>query len=123
MTIERRGNAGILDFCDSVHFKDMLFLKAQTGYDPEGIFHGKDNVEEQTRQACKNIKELIRQAGGADSSLCKLNIYVSDSRYCQEVFRVIGEQFSGVSPCCSCIIVDLRRPETLVELDAEASLA
>jgi enamine deaminase RidA (YjgF/YER057c/UK114 family) len=49
---------------------------------------------------------------------------VTDIRYREPVYRVVGRWLTGVFPCSTGLVVSaLARPEWLVEIDATAVLA
>ena len=68
-----------------------------------------------------NIQMLLQEAGGELEDICKITIYITDPRYREEVYRVVGKWLKGVFPVSTGIVVSaLARPEWLVEIDATA---
>jgi enamine deaminase RidA (YjgF/YER057c/UK114 family) len=68
-----------------------------------------------------NIDTLLREAGSRLEHVCKITIYLTDPRYREGVYRVIGRWLQGVYPVSTGIIVaGLARPEWLVEIDVTA---
>ena len=75
----------------------------------------------QAEQAMHNIQMLLQEAGGELEDICKITIYITDPRYREEVYRVVGNWLKGVFPVSTGIVVSaLARPEWLVEIDATA---
>jgi enamine deaminase RidA (YjgF/YER057c/UK114 family) len=100
---------------------DIVFLRGQTGFDLDGTFVGRDDPGAQAEQACKNIKQLMVEAGGDITDVCKLTVYVTDVSYRPAVYNVIDRYFEGVRHCSTGIVVNgLALPELLVEIDAFA---
>jgi enamine deaminase RidA (YjgF/YER057c/UK114 family) len=100
---------------------DYVFLRGQTGFDLDGKFVGKGDAGAQAEQACKNIKQLMEEAGGTIKDVCKLTVYVTDVSYRPAVYRMIDRHFEGVHHCSTGIVVQgLALPELLVEIDAFA---
>jgi enamine deaminase RidA (YjgF/YER057c/UK114 family) len=100
---------------------DFVFLRGQTGFDLDGKLVGGDDPGAQTEQACKNIKQLMREAGGDITDVCKLTVYVTDVSFRPAVYSVIDRHFEGVRHCSTGIVVKgLALPELLVEIDAFA---
>jgi enamine deaminase RidA (YjgF/YER057c/UK114 family) len=75
----------------------------------------------QAEQAMKNIDMLLKEAGSELDHICKLTIYISDPRYREDVYRVVGRWLKGVFPVSTGIVVSaFARTEYLVEIDATA---
>jgi enamine deaminase RidA (YjgF/YER057c/UK114 family) len=113
------------DLCQAVVAGDTVYLRGQIGQDldtSESV--GVGDVEAQAEQAMANIALLLEEAGGRLDHVCKIVVYLVDSRYREPVYRVIGRWLKGVHPVSTGIVVSaLARPEWLVEIDATAVLA
>jgi enamine deaminase RidA (YjgF/YER057c/UK114 family) len=111
------------DLCQAVVARgQMVFLRGQIGQNldtSESVCIG--DVAGQTEQAMQNIDMLMKEAGGTLEHICKLTIYISDPRYREDVYRVVGRWLKGVFPVSTGIVVSaFARPEYLVEVDATA---
>jgi enamine deaminase RidA (YjgF/YER057c/UK114 family) len=112
------------EFCMAVRAGNRIFLRGQTGFDLDGNFHGVDDVAIQTDMACKNIKQLLKEAGGSIQDVCKITVYLTDRNFRNAAYGVIAEHFKGVYPCSTGLIVNgLALPELLVEIDVEVVLS
>jgi enamine deaminase RidA (YjgF/YER057c/UK114 family) len=75
----------------------------------------------QTEQAMGNIKMLLEEAGAKLEHITKITVYITDPRYREPVYRVVGKWLKGVFPVSTGIVVSaLARPEWVVEVDAVA---
>jgi enamine deaminase RidA (YjgF/YER057c/UK114 family) len=100
---------------------DYVFLRGQTGFDLDGRFVGAGDAGAQAEQACRNIKQLMEEAGGTIQDVCKLTVYVTDVSYRPAVYSQIQKYFEGVHHCSTGVVVQgLALPELLVEIDAFA---
>jgi enamine deaminase RidA (YjgF/YER057c/UK114 family) len=100
---------------------DYVFLRGQTGFDLDGKFVGEGDAGAQAEQACKNIKQLMTEAGGDIKDVCKLTVYVTDVSYRPAVYGQIDKYFQGVHHCSTGVVVSgLALPQLLVEIDAFA---
>src|SRR5262245_14639284 len=100
---------------------DYVFLRGQTGFDLDGKFVGRGDAGAQAEQACKNIAQLMAEAGGSIKDVCKLTVYVTDVAYRPAVYAQIDKYFEGVHHCSTGIVVSgLGLPELFVEIDAFA---
>jgi enamine deaminase RidA (YjgF/YER057c/UK114 family) len=111
------------DLCQVVVARGQtVFLRGQIGQDldsSKSVCIG--DAKGQTEQAMKNIDMLLREAGGKLEHICKVTIYISDPRYREDVYRVVGRWLKGVFPVSTGIVVSaFARPEYLVEVDATA---
>ena len=74
---------------------------------------------EQTRQVMRNIGQLIAEAGGEMTHLCKVVVYLTDVRHREAVYQTMGEYIRGVYPVSTGVVVTaLARPGWLVEIEA-----
>jgi enamine deaminase RidA (YjgF/YER057c/UK114 family) len=75
----------------------------------------------QAEQAMANLKQLLEEAGSRLEHVCKITIYLTDPRYREAVYRVVGRWLKGVHPVSTGLVVSgLARPEWLVEIDVIA---
>ena len=111
------------ELCQAVVAKGRtVFLRGQIGQNldtSESVCIG--DAKGQAEQAMHNIQMLLQEAGGELEDICKITIYITDPRYREEVYRVVGKWLKGVFPVSTGIVVSaLARPEWLVEIDATA---
>ena len=111
------------DLCQAVVARGRLvFLRGQC---PQHLDNGRNIASscpaEQTRKVMRNIRQLIREAGGDMTHLVKVVVYLTDVRHREAVYRAMGEYIKGVHPVSTGLVVSaLARPEWLVEIDATA---
>ncbi len=110
------------DLSQAVVAGDTIYLRGQVGQDldtSESV--GIGDVGAQTERAMANIDMLLREAKSELADLVKVTIYVTDPRYREGVYRVVGRWLKGVYPVSTGIVVSaLARVEWLVEIDAIA---
>jgi len=111
------------DLCQAVVARGTtVFLRGQIGQDldtSECVAVG--DVAGQAEQAMKNIDMLLKEAGSQLDHICKLTIYVSDPRYREAVYNVVGKWLKGVYPVSTGLVISaFARTEYLVEIDATA---
>jgi enamine deaminase RidA (YjgF/YER057c/UK114 family) len=111
------------DLCQSVVAQGrMVFVRGQVGQDLDTAVNvGIGDPSLQAEQAMKNIDQLLREAGSELGHICKITIYLTDPRFREAVYRVVGRWLKGVYPVSTGIVVSaLARPEWLVEIDVIA---
>jgi enamine deaminase RidA (YjgF/YER057c/UK114 family) len=110
------------DLCQAVVAGNTVYLRGQIGQDldtRESV--GIGDVIAQTEQAMGNIALLLQESGSALDDIVKVVVYLTDVRYRDPVYQVIGRWLKGVFPVSTGVVVTaLARPEWLVEIDAIA---
>jgi enamine deaminase RidA (YjgF/YER057c/UK114 family) len=111
------------DLCQAVVARgSMVFVRGQIGQDLDtnaSVAIG--DAGGQAERAMANIKMLLEESGSCLDHVCKITIYLTDPRYREAVYRVVGTWLKGVHPVSTGIVVSaLARPEWLVEIDAIA---
>ncbi|GAB3194723.1 RidA family protein [Nesterenkonia suensis] len=113
------------DLCQAVVAGGVVYLRGQIGQDldtRESV--GIGDVEAQAEKAMANIAMLMDEAGGDLQDIVKVTVYLTDIRYREPVYRVMGRWLRGVHPVSTGLVVAaLARPEWLVEIDATAVLS
>ncbi len=113
------------DLCQAVVAGGVVYLRGQIGQDLETRESvGIGDVEAQTEKAMANIDMLLRESGSRLEDIVKVVVYLTDIRYREPVYRVMGRWLTGVYPVSTGLVVDaLARPEWLVEIDATAVIS
>lgn len=113
------------DLCQAVVAGNTVYLRGQVGQDLETRESiGVGDAAAQTEQAMQNIALLLDEAGAELGDIVKIVIYLTDARYRDAVYPVVGKWLKGVFPVSTGIVVTaLARPEWVVEIDATAVIA
>ena len=110
------------DLCQAVVAGNTVYLRGQIGQDldtRESV--GVGDVEAQAEQAMANIAMLLEESGAKLEDIVKIVVYLTDIRYREPVYRVMGRWLRGVFPVSTGLVVTaLARPEWVVEIDATA---
>lgn len=110
------------DLCQAVVAGNTVFLRGQVGLDVDtNESVGIGDVAAQTDKAMANIDMLLNEAGARMEDVCKIVVYLTDVRYRDTVYQVMGRWMKDVFPCSTGVVIDgLARPEWVVEIDATA---
>ena len=110
------------DLCQAVVAGNTVYLRGQIGQDLETRESvGVGDVEAQAEQAMANIAMLLEESGAKLEDIVKIVVYLTDIRYREPVYRVMGRWLRGVFPVSTGLVVTaLARPEWVVEIDATA---
>jgi enamine deaminase RidA (YjgF/YER057c/UK114 family) len=109
------------DLCMAVRVGNRIWLRGQTGLNLEGLFVGEGDAAAQAENAMACVKILLEEAGSDLSHIVKTTIYLTDRKYREPVYQVVGRWLKGVYPCQTGLIVaGLAKPEMFMEIDVEA---
>ena len=110
------------DLCQAVVAGHTVYLRGQVAQDldtRESVAVG--DAAGQAEKAMANIDMLLKESGSRLEHICKVTIYLTDIRYREAVYRVVGRWLKGVYPVSTGLTVpELARPEWLVEIDVIA---
>ena len=110
------------DLCQAVVAGDSIYLRGPVAQDletRESVAIG--DPAGQAAKAMDNVELLLGECGSSLAEICKCTVYVTDIRYREPVYRVLGERLRGVFPAFTgLVIVALARPEWVVEIDVTA---
>ena len=110
------------DLCQAVVAGNTVYLRGQVAQDldtRESVAVG--DAAGQTEKAMANIDMLLKECGSRLEHICKVTIYLTDIRYREAVYRVVGRWLKGVYPVSTGLTVpELARPEWVVEIDVIA---
>lgn len=111
------------DLCQVVVARGaMVFVRGQIGQNldtSQSVAIG--DPAGQAEQAMANVDMLLKEAGAELAHVCKIVIYLTDARYREAVYQVVGRWLKGVYPVSTGVVITaLARPEWLVEIDVTA---
>lgn len=110
------------DLAQGVVAGNTVYLRGQVAQDLET----RENVAvgdaaAQTEKLCDNIELLLGEAGAELEHVVTCHVYLTDTRYREDVYRVLGERFKGVHYASTGLVVQaLARPEWVVEVTVTA---
>jgi enamine deaminase RidA (YjgF/YER057c/UK114 family) len=112
------------DLCQAVIAGKTIYLRGQCPQDLDtSVSVAIGDPEGQAEQVMRNIDQLLRECGASLAHVCKVTVYVTDIRYRETIYRVLGRWLKGVFPVFTgLVVVALARPEWLVEVDVIAEL-
>jgi enamine deaminase RidA (YjgF/YER057c/UK114 family) len=110
------------DLCQAVVAGDTVYLRGQIGQDLDTRDSvGVGDVEVQAERAMANVALLLEESGSQLADVVKVVVYLTDIRFREPVYQVMGRWLKGVHPVSTGLVVTaLARPEWLVEIDVTA---
>jgi 2-iminobutanoate/2-iminopropanoate deaminase len=100
----------------------IVWISGQVAQDRDGKVVHKGDFAGQARQALANLKAMVEAAGGTIHDLVKVNTYLTDLRYREELARIRADFFpDGKLPVSTLVgVTALADPDMLVEIEAVA---
>ena len=109
------------DLCQAVVADSTVYLRGQVGTDFEGRLVGLGDPAAQAEQAMANVAQLLKESGSDLTHIVKTTTYLTDARFREPVYRVVGRWLKGVYPVSTgLVVVALGQPEWLMEIDVVA---
>ncbi len=100
----------------------LVIVGGQNGVDASGNLVS-DELGAQTRQALRNVLEVLKEAGASQKDVIKLTIYIMAGQSVQAGFEASREVWGNHATAISVLFVAaLGRPGVLVEVEAMAAL-
>ena len=104
-------------------YGDQVFIAGMTAGDGKGGVLGDGSMYSQAREAFSKVKHMIEAAGGTMNDIIRLDIYVTDIKQREEVWKARKEFFTGDFPTSTLVEVRaLATPQLLVEVNATGFL-
>ena len=109
------------DLCQAVIAGDTIYMRGQVGTDFAGRLVGRGDPAAQTEQAMRNVDQLLQECGATLQHIVKITIYITDPRWREPVYQVVGKWLKGVYPVSTGVVVaGLAQPDWLMEIDVIA---
>ena len=98
---------------------NQVFIAGMTAGDGQGGVLGDGSTYSQAKEIFAKIKHLIEAAGGKMNDIIRVDIYVTDIKQREEVWKARREFFTGDFPTSTLVEVRaLAAPQLLVEVNA-----
>jgi len=106
-------------YSQAIESNGMVFCSGQVGIDP---MLGKlvKGIENQTRQAVKNLESVLMSAGLSLNNIVKTTIFLADINDYRKVNEIYGSFFNENKPARSTVQVAALPLGALVEIEAIA---
>ncbi|MBI5192577.1 MAG: RidA family protein [Nitrospirae bacterium] len=112
--------AAIGPYSQGIKAGGFIFVSGQIPIDPEtgNIIQG--DIEEQTEQVLKNLKEILAESGLTLSDVVKTTLYLKDLSNFERVNNVYKRYFIETPPARSTVEVARLPKDVQIEIDAIA---
>ena len=103
---------------------NLLFISGQVALDIDGNVVGKGDITTQARQAFRNLKNILEEAGGSLDNIFKMTTLITHPDYLEGFRSARNEFLNEPFPANTLHVVQaLVSPDFLVEIEAIADLS
>ena len=100
----------------------LLFTAGQIPLIPDTGEIVEGGIEEQTGQAMRNLREVVRAAGGSMADVVKVTIFLNDMNLFQQVNKVYASFFTESPPARSVIEAAGLPKQVMIEVECIAEI-
>ena len=100
---------------------DWVFVSGTTGYDYSTMTIS-DDVEEQTRQALRNIGAALAESGASFADVVRVHYLLPNIDDFEKSWPALQEVFAEVRPAATAFEARLSAPEMKIEIEVTAHL-
>lgn len=107
-------------YSHAVRVGNLLFVSGRTPSMPVTGELVDDNIQNATRRAIENVKDILDEAGTTLENVVKTTVFLRDMNDFAEMNKVYGEYFKVDPPARSCIQVAKLPRNAMVEVEVVA---
>ena len=107
-------------YSQAIRANGFVFCSGQIPIDPAAGAVVATTVEDQTRQAITNLRQVLEAAGSGLGKVVKTTVFISDMNDFAAVNGVYAELFGDTKPARSCVQVARLPKDVLVEIECIA---
>ncbi len=107
-------------YSQAIRADAMVFTAGQIGLDPATMELVSGGVEEQTRQALNNLRNVLEAAGSSLAQVVKTTVFLQDMNDFPKMNAIYAEYFAENPPARSTVAVAALPKGALVEIEATA---
>ena len=100
----------------------FVWCSGQIPINPESGSIEAVTIEDQTRQAITNLKNVLETAGASLAQVVKTTVFIKDMNDFAALNKVYAEMFGDTKPARSCVEVARLPKDVLVEIECVAAL-
>ena len=115
--------AALGPYSQAIVANGMVYCSGQIPIDPATNTIHAETIEEQTRQAIANLKNVLEAAGSGLDKVVKTTVFISDMNDFAAFNAVYAELFGDSKPARSCVQAARLPKDVKVEIEAIAALA
>ncbi len=112
--------AAIGPYSQGIEIDGFIFTSGQIPIDPKTSEMVENDIEKQTVQVLKNLKNVLKKADLGMDNIIKTSIFLSDLGNFDKVNEIYEGYFGDIPPARSCVEVAKLPKNSLIEIEAVA---
>ena len=118
----KKAPSAIGAYSQAVKYGDMIFLSGQIPLDPDKMILVSDDIDIQIKQVFINLKYVLEESGSSLENILKLNVYLTNLKNFSKVNEHMEIIFNKPYPARAAIGINSLPKDSLIEIDAIASV-
>jgi|TARA_B110000259_G_scaffold90525_1_gene105112 reactive intermediate/imine deaminase len=118
----KKAPSAIGAYSQAVKYGDMIFLSGQIPLDPDKMILVSDDIDMQIKQVFINLKYVLEASGSSLENILKLNVYLTNLKNFSKVNEHMEIIFNKPYPARAAIGINSLPKDSLIEIDAIASV-
>ena len=114
--------AALGPYSQAIKVGNTVYCSGQIPINPATGMIDAVTVEDQTRQAITNLKNVLEAAGGGLCNVVKTTVFISDMNDFAAINGVYAELFGDTKPARSCVEVARLPKDVKIEIEAIANV-
>ena len=106
-------------YSQAITYGNLVFTSGQIAILPETGTVVSNSIEEQTKQVCINISEILKAAGSNIDNVIKTTVFIKNMSDFAKVNEIYANYFK-TNPARSCVEVSKLPKDVLIEIEAIA---
>lgn len=107
-------------YSQAVEAGGLIFVSGQIPLSPDTGEMVAGDIEGQTEQVLKNLREILSAAGSSLEQVVKITVYITNMEHFSRMNEVYARYFSQDYPARVCVEVSGLPKQALVEIDVVA---
>ena len=116
-----RAPAALGPYSQAIKVGGLVFCSGQIPIDPAANAVTAVTIEDQTRQAITNLKNVLEAAGSSLQNVVKTTVFIKDMNDFAALNGVYAEMFGDTKPARSCVEVARLPKDVKVEIECIAA--
>ena len=112
--------AAVGPYSQAINTGPLVFVSGQIPFDPATGEIVPGDVQDQTRQSLKNVREVLLAAGSSMDKIVKATVFITDMNDFPKINEVYAEFFPENPPARACVEVSRLPKDVNVEIEAIA---
>ncbi len=106
-------------YSQAIVYGNLVYTSGQIAIQPETGVIVASSIEEQTKQVCQNLAEVLKAAGSHLDNAIKTTVFIKNMADFAKVNEIYGTYFK-TNPARSCVEVSKLPKDALIEIEVIA---